>query len=87
MLESSPKIRQLAQIRLSFQKAAVKGLTEGFPDGDGGEGIDGMIHRKLSNVELVALLQYHALPTYSPKGSLKTTKDPISHLQRTAPEC
>ncbi|KAL9263267.1 Fasciclin-like arabinogalactan protein 8-like protein [Drosera capensis] len=35
---------------------------------------------KLSNAELVSLLQYHALNNYSPKGTLKTAKDPISTL-------
>ncbi|GAB2290873.1 Envelope glycoprotein gp160 [Dionaea muscipula] len=35
---------------------------------------------KLSNAELVSLLQYHALNGYSPKGTLKATKNPISTL-------
>ncbi|GAB2271586.1 Kinesin-like protein fla10 [Dionaea muscipula] len=35
---------------------------------------------KLSNAELVSLLQYHALTEYSPKGTLKTAKDPIPTL-------
>ncbi|KAK0590040.1 hypothetical protein LWI29_022005 [Acer saccharum] len=35
---------------------------------------------KLTNAEVVALLQYHALNGYNPKGALKTTKGPISTL-------
>ncbi|GAB2215618.1 hypothetical protein Droror1_Dr00020007 [Drosera rotundifolia] len=35
---------------------------------------------KLSNAELISLLQYHTLNNYSPKGTFKTTKDQISTL-------
>ncbi|KAK1568607.1 hypothetical protein Q3G72_026573 [Acer saccharum] len=35
---------------------------------------------KLTNAEVVTLLQYHALNSYYPKGALKTTKGPISTL-------
>ncbi|GAB4844389.1 Envelope glycoprotein gp160 [Ancistrocladus abbreviatus] len=35
---------------------------------------------KLSNAELVSLLQYHALNSYAPKGTLKNTKDRISTI-------
>ncbi|KAK1261895.1 Fasciclin-like arabinogalactan protein 10 [Acorus gramineus] len=64
----------------SFQAAMDKGLTifapsdmafkaKGLPD----------VHR-LSSADLVALLQFHALPRYVPKGTLKTTTKPIDTM-------
>ncbi|KAG8477377.1 hypothetical protein CXB51_030748 [Gossypium anomalum] len=35
---------------------------------------------KLTNAEQVSFLEYHTSPDYKPKGTLKTTKDPISTL-------
>eukprot|EP01018_Ginkgo_biloba_P033075 Gb_05461 [translate_table: standard] len=35
---------------------------------------------KLSSAQKVSILQYHALPVYSPLGTLKTTNGPISTL-------
>ncbi|KAL6976195.1 Envelope glycoprotein gp160 [Sarracenia purpurea var. burkii] len=35
---------------------------------------------KLTNAEVVSMLQYHALASHAPFGTLKMTKDPISTL-------
>ncbi|KVH97207.1 fasciclin-like arabinogalactan protein 8 [Cynara cardunculus var. scolymus] len=63
-----------------FQTAAAKGLTVFAPSDEAFKAAGVPDLSKLSNAELVALLQYHALATYTPKGSLKTAKDPISTL-------
>ncbi|WCJ28579.1 FASCICLIN-like arabinogalactan-protein 10 [Euphorbia peplus] len=64
----------------TFETAAEKGLTIFAPNDEAfkAKGVPDL--SKLTNAELVSLLQYHASPGYSPKGTLKTTKDPISTL-------
>ena len=60
--------------------SVVKGLTV-FTPNDKVFKVDGVPDlTKLTNADLVTLLQYHVVPTYSPIGSLKTSKDPISTL-------
>ncbi|PSS11809.1 Fasciclin-like arabinogalactan protein [Actinidia chinensis var. chinensis] len=63
-----------------FETAAAKALTVFAPSDEAFKAAGVPDLSKLTNAELVALLQYHALPSYSPFGSLKTTKDPISTL-------
>jgi len=64
----------------TFQSTADKGLTIFAPNDEAfkAKGVPDLT--KLSNAELVSLLQYHAAAKYLPIGSLKTTKDPISSL-------
>ncbi|XP_065853112.1 fasciclin-like arabinogalactan protein 10 [Euphorbia lathyris] len=64
----------------TFQTAAEKGLTIFAPNDEAFKAAGVPDLSKLTNAELVSLLQYHASPGYSPKGTLKTTKDPISTL-------
>ncbi|KAF9614669.1 hypothetical protein IFM89_019797 [Coptis chinensis] len=63
-----------------YQSAAAKGLTVFAPSDEAfkAPGIPDLT--KLTNAEVVTLLQYHALAGYTPIGTLKTTKDPISTL-------
>ncbi|KAL1830245.1 hypothetical protein ACET3Z_008657 [Daucus carota] len=63
-----------------YQTALTKGLTVFAPNDEAfkKKGLPDLT--KLTNAELVSLLQYHALPSYSPIGSLKSSKDPISTL-------
>lgn len=63
-----------------YQSAMDKGLTVFAPNdeafkADGVPDLSG-----LSNAELVTLLQYHAVPSYIPKASLRASKGPISTL-------
>lgn len=63
-----------------YQSSITKGLTVFAPNDEAfkRKGLPNL--SKLTNAELVTLLQYHALPSYSPIGSLKSTKDPISTI-------
>ncbi|KAD7117224.1 hypothetical protein R6Q59_006198 [Mikania micrantha] len=63
-----------------YQTAAANGLTVFAPSDEAFKAAGVPDLSTLSNAELVALLEYHALGTYTPKGSLKTTKDPLSTL-------
>ncbi|XP_052210909.1 fasciclin-like arabinogalactan protein 8 [Diospyros lotus] len=63
-----------------YQTAAEKGLTLFAPSDEAFKAADVPDLSKLTNAELVSLLQYHAVASYSPKGTLKTTTDPISTL-------
>ncbi|XP_061339638.1 fasciclin-like arabinogalactan protein 10 [Gastrolobium bilobum] len=64
----------------TFQSAADKGLTIFAPSDEAfkARGVPDL--SKLTNAEVVSLLQYHASAKYLPVGSLKTTRDPISTL-------
>ncbi|OAY49286.1 fasciclin-like arabinogalactan protein 10 [Manihot esculenta] len=64
----------------TFQAAADKGLTIFAPNDEAfkADGVPDL--SKLTNAEVVSLLQYHASASYSPFGSLKTNRDPISTL-------
>ncbi|CAK9186500.1 unnamed protein product [Ilex paraguariensis] len=63
-----------------YQTAIDKGLTLFAPSDEAfkAKGLPDL--SKLTNAELVSLLQYHALTRYSPIGTLKATKDTISTL-------
>ncbi|GMH00572.1 hypothetical protein Nepgr_002411 [Nepenthes gracilis] len=63
-----------------YQSQMDKGLTIFAPTDEAftAKGLPDL--SKLSSAELVSLLQYHALNSYTPKGTLKATKDPISTL-------
>ncbi|GMH22508.1 hypothetical protein Nepgr_024351 [Nepenthes gracilis] len=63
-----------------YESQIDKGLTIFAPNDEAfkAKGVPDL--SKLSNAELVSLLQYHALNSYTSKGSLKTTKDSISTL-------
>ncbi|KAK7294953.1 hypothetical protein RJT34_17853 [Clitoria ternatea] len=62
----------------TFQSTSDKGLTIFAPNDEAfkARGVPDL--SKLSNADVVSLLQYHASPKYLPVGSLKTSKDPIS---------
>ncbi|XP_027333755.1 fasciclin-like arabinogalactan protein 10 [Abrus precatorius] len=64
----------------TFQSTADKGLTIFAPNDEAfkARGVPDL--SKLTNAEVVSLLQYHAAAKYLPVGSLKTTKDSISTL-------
>lgn len=63
-----------------YQTAVDKGLTLFAPSDEAFKAPGVPDLSKLTNAELVSLLQYHALASYTPMGSLKTTKHPISTL-------
>ncbi|XAR54118.1 hypothetical protein NMG60_11029127 [Bertholletia excelsa] len=63
-----------------YQTAADKGLTLFAPNDEAFKAAKLPDLSKLSNADVVTLLLYHALPDYSPIGTLKQTKDPISTL-------
>lgn len=64
----------------TFQATADKGLTIFAPNDEAfkAKGVPDL--SKLTNAEVVSLLQYHAAAKYLPVGSLKTTKDSINTL-------
>ncbi|PON37781.1 FAS1 domain containing protein [Trema orientale] len=64
----------------TYQTAIDKGLTLFAPNDEAfkAKGVPDL--SKLTNAELVSLLLYHSVAGYTPKGTLKTTKDPISTL-------
>ncbi|XAR63148.1 hypothetical protein NMG60_11022986 [Bertholletia excelsa] len=67
-----------------YQTAAEKGLTLFAPNDEAFKADKVPDLSKLTNAEVVTLLQYHAVPSYSPVGALKTTKDPISTMATSA---
>ncbi|KAH1073636.1 hypothetical protein J1N35_025964 [Gossypium stocksii] len=64
----------------TYEAALDKGLTIFAPSDDAfkADGVPDL--SKLTNADQVSLLEYHASPDYKPKGTLKTTKDPITTL-------
>lgn len=64
----------------TYQSAADKGLTLFAPSDEAfkARGVPDL--NKLTNAEVVSLLQYHAVAKYLPVGSLKSSRDPISTL-------
>ncbi|KAI3429002.1 uncharacterized protein J3R85_008818 [Psidium guajava] len=64
----------------TYQSAMAKGLTVFAPDDESfkAKGVPDL--SKLTNAELVSLLLYHAVADYTPIGTLKTSKAPISTL-------
>ncbi|KAL2460772.1 Fasciclin-like arabinogalactan protein 10 [Abeliophyllum distichum] len=63
-----------------YQSAIDKGLTIFAPNDEAFKAPEVPDLKKLSNAEVVSLLQYHALASYTPIGTLKTTKSSISTL-------
>lgn len=63
-----------------YQSALVKGLTIFAPNDEAFKGADVPDLSKLTNAEVVSILQYHALASYSPVGTLKQTKGKITTL-------
>ncbi|KAF5732968.1 fasciclin-like arabinogalactan protein 10 [Tripterygium wilfordii] len=63
-----------------YQSAAEKGLTIFAPNDEAfkAKGVPDL--SKLTNAEVVSLLQYHASDKYNPIGALKTIKDPVTTL-------
>ncbi|MCD7454083.1 Kinesin-like protein fla10 [Datura stramonium] len=64
----------------TYQTAIDKGLTIFAPNDEAFKGAKVPDLSKLSSADVVSLLQYHAVPSYTPIGTLKTKKDPISTL-------
>lgn len=64
----------------TYQSAIDKGLTIFAPSDEAFKAAKVPDLNKLSNAEVVSLLQYHALASYTPIGTLKTTKSSISTL-------
>ncbi|PKU87004.1 fasciclin-like arabinogalactan protein 8 [Dendrobium catenatum] len=64
----------------NFQSAMDKGLTLFAPDDEAfnADGVPDL--NSLSSADLVTLLQYHALSSYTPKDSLKLADHPISTM-------
>ncbi|KAL2477937.1 Fasciclin-like arabinogalactan protein 8 [Forsythia ovata] len=63
-----------------YQSAIDKGLTIFAPNDEAFKAPKVPDLNTLSNAEVVSLLQYHALASYTPIGTLKTTKSSISTL-------
>ncbi|XP_057500225.1 fasciclin-like arabinogalactan protein 10 [Actinidia eriantha] len=63
-----------------FQASADKGLTVFAPSDEAFRAPNAPDLSKLTNAEVVSILQYHALASYSPIGTLKTAKGPISTM-------
>ncbi|KAG2723337.1 hypothetical protein I3760_02G165900 [Carya illinoinensis] len=64
----------------TYEGAVEKGLTLFAPQDEAfkAKGVPDL--SKLTNAEIVSLLLYHARAGYTPIGSLKTTKDPLTTL-------
>ncbi|XP_019056691.1 PREDICTED: fasciclin-like arabinogalactan protein 10 [Tarenaya hassleriana] len=64
----------------TYESTVDKGLTVFAPSDEAfkADGVPDL--SKLTQAEVVSLLEYHALAEYKPKGSLKTNKDSISTL-------
>ncbi|KAJ4800253.1 Fasciclin-like arabinogalactan protein [Rhynchospora pubera] len=64
----------------TYQSAMDKGFTLFAPSDDAfkADGVPDLT--KLSRTDLVTVLRYHALPSYTPKASLKTAKGPVATM-------
>lgn len=72
-------IQQTGVIKV-YQSAIDKGLTIFAPSDEAFKATKLPDLSKLTNAELVSLLQYHALASYSPIGTLKTQKGAVPTL-------
>ncbi|GFP82289.1 fasciclin-like arabinogalactan protein 8 [Phtheirospermum japonicum] len=63
-----------------YQSAMDKGLTIFAPNDEAFKAAGAPDLSKLTNAEVVSILQYHALASYSPVGTLKQTKGKITTL-------
>lgn len=64
----------------TYESAVEKGLTIFAPNDEAFKAAGVPDLSKLSNAEIVSLLLYHARAGYTPFGTLKTTKDPLTTL-------
>ncbi|CAH8325239.1 unnamed protein product, partial [Eruca vesicaria subsp. sativa] len=64
----------------TYESALENGLTVFAPSDEAFKDDDVPDLKNLTQAEVVSLLEYHALPEYKPKGSLKTNKNKISTL-------
>ncbi|WZY91812.1 hypothetical protein YC2023_064141 [Brassica napus] len=64
----------------TYESTIEKGLTVFAPNDEAFKDDDVPDLTKLTQAEVVSLLEYHALAEYKPKGSLKTNKNKISTL-------
>nr|GMD71612.1 fasciclin-like arabinogalactan protein 8 [Ipomoea batatas] len=64
----------------TYETAASNGLTVFAPSDAAFKDAKLFDLKKLTNAEMVALLQFHAVAEYTPIGTLKATKHPISTL-------
>lgn len=67
----------------SFEEAVQGGLTVLAPIDPAFTGVTNKMLSKLSSEDKVSVLEYHALTSYSPLGSLKTTNGPIATMAST----
>ncbi|XP_073001250.1 fasciclin-like arabinogalactan protein 10 [Typha latifolia] len=67
-----------------YQSAMAKGLTILAPNDDAFKADGAPDLSTLSSADLVTLLQYHALPAYTPKSSLKASSGPMTTLASSA---
>ncbi|KAG6499158.1 fasciclin-like arabinogalactan protein 8 [Zingiber officinale] len=67
-----------------FQDAMGKGLTLFAPNDDAFKAPGSPDLNSLSSAELVTLLQYHAIPSYTPKASLKSVAGRLTTLASSA---
>ncbi|KAL8495451.1 hypothetical protein ACS0TY_019554 [Phlomoides rotata] len=63
-----------------YESAAGKGLTVFAPNDEAFKAKDVPDLSKLSNAEVVSVLQYHALASYTPVGTLKQTKGKLTTI-------
>ena len=64
----------------TYQTAIEKGLTLFVPNDEAFKAPGVPDLKKLTNAELVSLLLYHSVAGYTPKGTLKTTTNPMTTL-------
>lgn len=67
-------------VKKTYESALEKGLTIFAPNDEAFKVPSVPDLSKLSNAEIVSLLLYHARAGYTPLGTLKTTKDPLTTL-------
>ena len=67
-------------VKKTYESALEKGLTIFAPNDEAFKAPGVPDLSKLSNAEIVSLLLYHARAGYTPLGTLKTTKDPLTTL-------
>ncbi|XP_078154120.1 fasciclin-like arabinogalactan protein 10 [Carex rostrata] len=67
-----------------YQSAMDNGFTLFAPNDDAFKADGAPDLTTLSSADLVTVLQYHALPSYTPKASLKTAKGPIATMASTS---
>lgn len=69
----------------TFEDAVQGGLTVFCPTDPAFTGATNKLLKKLPSDDQVSVLEFHALPIYSPLGTLKTTNGPISTIASPSP--